>query len=110
MPGRARQSDRQINADYLSSAIPKIFDQVQVSIANHQKNCVALHKVHSEAAGVLEPINNGRSYKLVGERMFDDLVHQMLINVLSLKKGTTTADRVVKFIGAYTKFINEKGK
>jgi condensin complex subunit 3 len=29
---------------------------------------------------------------------------------LPLKKGTSQADRLVKFIGEYTKFTNEKGK
>lgn len=42
--------------------------------------------------------------------MFGDVVHVMLSHVLVLKKGTTTADRVIKFIGAYTRFINEKGE
>lgn len=110
MPGKTRQPDRQMNLEYLSSTIPKIFDQVQVSVANHQKNCVALHKIHSDAADFWETINNGRSVKLTGERMFEDVMNRMLVHVLPLKKGITTADRVIKFIGAYTRFINEKGE
>lgn len=110
MPAKSRQPDHQINIDYLSATVPKIFEQVQVSAANHQKNCVALHKVHSKAADFRETVNNGRSIKLTGEKMFEEIVHSMLVHVLPLKKGITTADRVIGFIGKYTKFINEKGE
>ncbi|KAF9447221.1 hypothetical protein P691DRAFT_707172 [Macrolepiota fuliginosa MF-IS2] len=108
MPGKTRQPDKQTNLEYLSATVPKIFDQVQVSIANHQKNCVALHKIHSDAANFFEQVNNGRGIRLTGERMFGDMIQCMLAPVLPLKKGITTADRVIRFIGAYTKFINEK--
>jgi condensin complex subunit 3 len=33
----------------------------------------------------------------------------MIARVLPVKKGTTQVDRVIKFIGGYTKFVNEKG-
>jgi condensin complex subunit 3 len=107
MPGKQKQGKR-AHLEYLS--VPKIFDQLQISVANHQKNCVALHKIHSNAARFCEDVDNGRSVKLTGEKMFEEIVQCMLFHVLPLKKGTTTADRVVRFIGAFIKIINEKGK
>ncbi|KAJ7671638.1 nuclear condensing complex subunit [Mycena polygramma] len=82
----------------LPTAVPRIFDQVQTSTANHQKNFVALHKLHLEAA----------KRELPGEREFETLFFSLLARVLPVKKGTTTADRVVKFVGGYTKFVNER--
>ncbi|KAH9848970.1 nuclear condensing complex subunit [Lenzites betulinus] len=92
----------------LQNALPKIFDQAQTTAANHQKNFVALYKLQSEAAAISEPVQNGKSLKLTGERAFEDIFHDMLLRVLPLKKGTTVADRIVKFTAGYTKFITEK--
>ncbi|KAJ7039564.1 nuclear condensing complex subunit [Mycena alexandri] len=82
----------------LHTAIPRIFDQVQTTTANHQKNFVALHKLHLEAAKKQELIatKDGEEPKFTGEREFQTC------------KGATAADRVVKFVGGYTKFINER--
>lgn len=94
----------------LSTLIPKAFDQVQSSSANHHKNFVALHKLHGDAASQTESVNDGTGIKLVGERAFEDVFVDMVSRVLSVKKGAAQAERVVKFVGGYTKFINEKGK
>jgi hypothetical protein len=96
--------------DSLATSIPKAFEQAQVSSANHQKNFVALHKLHADAAKHTEPVNNGNSIKLTGERAFEDVFVDMVSRVLSVKKGASQADRIVRFVGAYTKFINEKGE
>jgi condensin complex subunit 3 len=93
----------------LSTDVPKIFEQVQLTSANHQKNLVALHKLQTEAAKITESVQNGKSIKLVGERAFEDTLLTMLSRAMPVKKGAAVADRVVKFIGAFTKFINEKG-
>ncbi|KAJ6577355.1 nuclear condensing complex subunit [Mycena capillaripes] len=84
----------------LPTAVPRIFDQVQTSTANHQKNFVALHKLHLEAAK--------RTQNLAGEREFEAIFFGLLARVLPIKKGTATADRVIKFVGGYTKFVNER--
>jgi hypothetical protein len=105
MPPRSKKQQEQ---EPPATAIPRVFDQVQGSTANHQKNFVALHKVHAQAARQVEPINNGRNVKLVGERAFEDAVLDSLTRVLPVKKGVTVADRVVKFVGGYVKFANEK--
>ena len=65
MPARTKQPS---SAD-LTTDIPKIFDQVQVSTANHQKNYVALYKLHGEAARIVDDIQGS----LTGERVFGDL-------------------------------------
>lgn len=95
--------------DTLQSEIPKIFDQVQATSANHQKNLVALYKLQSEAAKITESVQNGKSIKLVGERAFEDMLLTCLSRAMPVKKGATVADRVIKFVGGFTKFINEKG-
>ncbi|KII87912.1 hypothetical protein PLICRDRAFT_112070 [Plicaturopsis crispa FD-325 SS-3] len=95
--------------DTLQDAIGSIFDQAQVSVANHRKNCVALYKLHTRANTVTKTIKNGASVKLVGEKAFGDAYLDMISRILPVKKGPAAADRVVKFIGAYMKFMNEKG-
>ena len=105
MPGRTRT----FTLNDLSVEIPKIFDQAQVSTANHQKNYVALFKLHSEAAQVTEPKDRGMAVNPIGERAFENVLMHMVARILSAKKGVVPADRIAKFIGGYTKFINEKG-
>jgi len=95
--------------DSLATSIPKAFEQAQTSSANHQKNFVALHKLHVDAAKHTESVNNGNSIKLTGERVFEDVFVDMVSRVLSVKKGASQADRIVRFIAGFTKFINEKG-
>lgn len=105
MPGKTKPASV---AD-LSSDIPKIFDQAQVTSANHQKNYVALYKLHCEAAQRTEPVQKENRVKLTGERAFEDTFIHMVARVLPVKKGATQIDRVVKFVGGYIKFVNEKG-
>lgn len=95
--------------DDLSTNVPRIFEQVQGTVANHQKNYVALYKLHTEAAKHTESINNGEDLRLTGERAFEDVFMSMLIRALPIKKGASVVDRIIKFVGGYTKFINEKG-
>ncbi|KAG2136706.1 nuclear condensing complex subunit [Suillus clintonianus] len=103
MPGRVSSVE-----EILTASIPKIFDQVQNSTANHQKNIVALHKLHLDAASFTEPIHDGRSIKLTGERVFEEKFKDILCRSAAVKKGTSQGDRIVKFVGAYTKYINER--
>lgn len=96
--------------DSLPTELPKIFEQVQLTSANHQKNFVALYKLQAEAAKITESVQNGKSIKLVGERAFEDAFLSMLSRAMPIKKGAAVADRVIKFVGGFTKFINEKGE
>ncbi|KAH9918855.1 uncharacterized protein B0H18DRAFT_937624 [Fomitopsis serialis] len=91
----------------IAGFIPKVFEQVQYTVANHQKNHIALYKLHLDAATHTQSVQNGKSIKLIGERAFEYNLIGMLY-VLPVKKGISVADRVIKFVGGYTKFINEK--
>lgn len=93
----------------VADALPKIFDQVQTTTANHQKNVVALHKIHTDAATFTESIHGGRSIKLTGERLFEDTFIELLCRVIVVKKGVSQADRIVKFVSAYILYLNIKG-
>ncbi len=104
------------DVDTLASTIPTIFDQAQSSAATHKKNCVSLYKLQSSAASVTTTASKGRKQRdaesdvlLMGEKIFAETFLDMLSRVLVVKKGTTTADRVVKFVGTYVKFLSEKG-
>lgn len=90
------------------AVIPTIFDQAQTSVANHPKNFVALYKNQAEAAKFTESLNHGKNIKLVGEKAFQDTIVDALNRVLPVKKGVQPADRIVKFVGGYIKFMNEK--
>jgi condensin complex subunit 3 len=109
MPGKT-SSRAQFNISDLAEAVPKIFDQAQISAANHHKNFVALHKLQTEAALQTEVAPRGKGTKLIGERAFGDVFLSMVTRILPVKKGATQADRMVKFVGGYTKFMNEKGE
>lgn len=94
----------------LRNALPKIFDQAQNTTANHQKNYVALYKLQADAATHTESVQNGKSIKLTGEREFEECIIDMLSRALPVKKGNSVADRTLKFIGGYTKFVTGKGE
>lgn len=95
--------------DNLAESIAAIFDQTQLSLANHRKNSVALYKLHQQAAAVIQTGKNGAVVRRVGERKFCDVFIGMVNQVLVVKKGPATADRVVRFIGSYVQFMNQKG-
>lgn len=105
MPARSLQPSESA----LEQSIPRIFHQVQDSVANHKKNYVALHKIQAELAERTEELQKGKLVKLTGERVFQDKFIQMLFRALPLKKGIDSADRTIKFVAGYVKFINEKG-
>jgi condensin complex subunit 3 len=112
MPGRTLpDTTAESVQEQVLTVVPRILDQAQISVANHQKNLVALYKLQTEAAQYTESVRRGRGngVKLVGERIFEQAVLQMLTRVLPVKKGATQADRVIKFVGGYIKFVNEKG-
>ena len=92
----------------IPESIPKIFEQAQVSTANHQKNYVALNKIHHDAASITKTIDDGESLQLIGEKVFEDIFIGMLLRVLPIKKGANVVDRVIRFVAGYVKFISDK--
>jgi condensin complex subunit 3 len=99
----------QTTLDTLQENLASVFEQTQLTIANHRKNCVALFKIHHEASTVTQVVNRGAAVKLIGERSFGDAFVDMVNRILVVKKGATSVDRTVRFIGEYVKFMNEKG-
>jgi condensin complex subunit 3 len=83
-----------------------IFQQAQVNVASHKKNVVQLHKLHSQAAQQVE--ESAKGIRLVGEKTFNKSFEDAVYKVLPLKKGTTVADRIVKFVGLFVKFTMDK--
>lgn len=98
-----------LNIEVLHESVANIFDQAQVSLANHKKNCVALYKLHTKTAAITQPGRHGNGLKFVGEKAFQDVFIDMVNRVLVVKKGPANADRIVKYVGSYVKFMNEKG-
>lgn len=94
----------------IPESIPRIFEQAQITTANHQKNFVALNKLHSAAITASEPTRNEISDQSSGEKAFEDVFIEMITRLLPLKKGASVVDRVVKFIAGYIKFLHEKGE
>ena len=97
----------------LSNSVGLIFDQVQTSITNHRKNCVKLYTLQLQAALITERDKTSmrrNAIKRTGEKAFVDVFHDMMSRILGIKKGSANAERVVKFIGAYVRFIIEKGQ
>lgn len=96
--------------DSLYTAIPKIFDQVQNTTSNHQKNHIALYKLQTQAAAHIQKVP-GRGQQLIGERKFENVVIDMINRILVVKKAGNAdpATRCLKFIGSYIKFIHTKG-
>ena len=94
--------------DTVETTLPKVFDQAQSSIANHQKNCVALYKLHLTASEFRQSSSRGNGEKLVGERFFEETICDMISRVLLVKKGQVVADRIAKFLGGYIKVLVEK--
>lgn len=75
----------------------------------HKKNSVALYKLQSASAAVVERGRSDAEVRLVGERAFSEVFLDMLNRVLVVKKSTPAADRIVRFVTTYVKFLNEKG-
>ncbi|KAF9269428.1 hypothetical protein L218DRAFT_1029797 [Marasmius fiardii PR-910] len=102
MPGRV--VDRSSALQEISTGIHKIFDQAQGNTHTHQKNIIALHKVHTQAVDLSGP----HVHDQVGEKAFIDEFRFMLCKVMEVKKGITPADRIVSFVGGYITHLNDK--
>jgi len=96
--------------DTVETTLPKIFDQAQSSIANHQKNCVALYKLHLTASELRQSSSSGNGEKLVGERFFEETICDMMSRVMLVKKGQGVGDRIAKFLGTYIKVLVDKSE
>jgi len=112
MPARVQQPTEEEKRAQLCVSICQIFEQASNTAASHNKNYVVLYKIHQEFAGYMEYLKKGKRdlIKLTGEKQFQDIFKLLLTKVLPLKKGETTGDRIIKFVGGYIKYINEQGQ
>jgi len=97
--------------DALTNALPTVFDQAQVTTSTHKKCCISLYKLHTGASTVTETVSRagrGEEVRLIGEKTFMDTFIDMINRILVVKKGEGTADRLMRFIGSYARYINEK--
>lgn len=108
-PKSSSATGRAVDLDTLHETLSAILDQAQSSVANHRKNCVALYKLHVAAGAISQPGKKGSAPRYTGEQAFGDVFMVLIGRVLMVKKGLVVGDRIVKFVGAYAKFINEKG-
>ncbi|KAI0073119.1 hypothetical protein K474DRAFT_1603932 [Panus rudis PR-1116 ss-1] len=95
--------------DNLQENVASIFDQAQTSVANHRKNCVALHKLYIRSVSSTTKHAVDENGNFAGERLFGDIFVDMVNRILVIKKGSSPADRVVRFIGSFVRYLTEKG-
>ncbi|KAL1671838.1 armadillo-type protein [Schizophyllum commune] len=93
----------------LKGTLDAILSQVQDHIQNHQKNQVALYKLHFEAQGISR-LCEGTKKSQTGEEFFRDVFIERLSYILDYprKPQYNKVDRLVQFIGSYVKYMNEK--
>jgi len=108
LPASAMAPRQNVPLEDIPSQIATKFDEAQSSVANHRKNCVNLYKLHVQASSIIQPAKKGKTAELIGEITFQDAFIDMVNRVLDIKKGGF-ADRIVKFVGSYVKFVNDKG-
>ncbi|KAF7312107.1 Peptidase A1 domain-containing protein [Mycena indigotica] len=87
----------------IAADVAAIFDQVQRSTANHQKNYVAAYKLHSR-----QTLDRHGNRDDRGANEFAEAFLFAILKVLPTKKGATAADRVVKFVAGYFQYLNER--
>ncbi|KZV97200.1 hypothetical protein EXIGLDRAFT_833051 [Exidia glandulosa HHB12029] len=94
----------------VAHALPAAFEQAQTSAATHQKNWAALHKLHAQAADIHDTTPKKRDAAYGGTLVFEQWFIDMVERVVSVKKGAGggVAERLIKFISGYVKFVNEK--
>lgn len=96
--------------DQLPDQLPQIFQQSQLTLANHRKNIVSLRKIQQTCAQITSSSKDGKSLKLIGEKAFNEQMIGMVDRVLGIKKGIVQADRVVKFVASYVQYCTEQGE
>lgn len=106
MSGTKKKKQQELEP--LETAIPRIFEQVQSTTGNHERNFVALRKLHVAAAAEVKEVQKGKGLQLIGENSFQNVLLDAMLRILPLKKGVTVADRVVQFIAGYVVHINKK--
>ncbi|KAG8947483.1 hypothetical protein FRC04_010664 [Tulasnella sp. 424] len=106
MVRKAKEST--IDIEELPELIAPIFQQAQLSLANHRKNVVSLHKLHEQAAQITQTLGKGKGIQLTGEAAFSKAFISMVNRILPIKKGVSQADKSIKFVAAFVRYTSEK--
>lgn len=94
----------------LPAEVNEIFQEVQGSVINHQKNCVKLFKIHDSAQATFKESERG-DRRLIGGHIFEKAVLHCLYTTLFHDDAKCDAliKLVAKFTGAYFEFVNKRG-
>ena len=85
----------------LKGPIASIFNDAQLSAANHRRNCIALHKIHCSPS--LPP-----SQALEWESQFYYQFFNCVAICLDVRKNEEVAQRLCKFINTYCLYSKER--
>jgi condensin complex subunit 3 len=86
----------------LHGPIASLFNDSQLSAANHRRNCISLHKIHNSRA------NSRSSSSLEWESQFFFEFFNCVAICLDLRKNEEIAQRLCKFINSYCLYSKEK--
>lgn len=91
--------------------VAEVFQEVQVSSNNHQRNCVKLFKIHDEAHAIRTEATTVGEERLRGGHIFQNAFLKCLCTALLQRdnKLDVYVKRVAQFTGAYFEFVNKKG-
>lgn len=88
-----------VDAAGVRAQVAAHFQDAQLTLTNHRKNCVSLFRIHTACAAETEQTPRGT--RLVGEKMFNEALFSCVDRVLVRRKGDTHADRAMRFAGTY---------
>lgn len=93
-----------------SGILATCLEQSQKTTSNHRKNINITYKLFEQCATVVERSSStGKIKRLTGEIAFITTLKENGINrLLTLKRGITEADRVIKFICAFIAHATEQ--
>uniref|UniRef100_A0A0W0F282 Nuclear condensin complex subunit 3 C-terminal domain-containing protein n=1 Tax=Moniliophthora roreri TaxID=221103 RepID=A0A0W0F282_MONRR len=91
----------------LRRKVMAIFQEAQdISEDNRTRLYASLFTIHS---GIVQQIALNRGEEdPIGERAFKNILIEVLSKIIDFKKGASQADRAIKFIGGYIRFMNQK--
>ena len=84
-----------------------IFNDAQRTAAGHRKLVVNLRKVQESCC--YEPTKPGKSQEGFDEDDFNVEIARCVIRLMGVKKSEGVGDRMVRFLGFFLRYANEKG-
>ena len=93
----------------LQAAVPTAFEAAQKSTATHRKGVLGLHQRFLACAEVTVATDDG-GVRLTGEKAFQDAIRSAIARVLTFKRATPAAERVIAFVGAFIKYATDQAK